>query len=223
MMKYPETIQELEEELLRHSKDGRSDILFRFVIMHAQLGDLAAYLSHDQVLNPTARPYGTNVEEMNAVGHAVVQTLTYASLVAKDRGFDLQKAINMALDNLREKDFVSREKDEKEVCKGLLGTSLHSPVSGIAWVDPFCTTLRDMPPGSILVSRHPQADATQYLLKSRGVVTDNGGLSCHAAIICRENGIPCVVGTGNATKKFRTGEKIVIRRDGIVEKSWMGL
>jgi len=69
MMKYPETIQELEEELLRHSKDGRSDILFRFVIMHAQLGDLAAYLSHDQVLNPTARPYGANVEEMNAVGH----------------------------------------------------------------------------------------------------------------------------------------------------------
>jgi pyruvate, water dikinase len=45
-----------------------------------------------------------------------------------------------------------------------------------------------------------------------GVVTDIGGMMCHAAIVCREYGLPAVVGTGFATTTFKTGQRL--RLDG---------
>ena len=46
----------------------------------------------------------------------------------------------------------------------------------------------------------------------RAVVTDIGGVMSHAAIVCREYGLPAVVGTGRATAEIRTGQ--MIRVDG---------
>jgi pyruvate, water dikinase len=46
----------------------------------------------------------------------------------------------------------------------------------------------------------------------KGVVTDIGGMMCHAAIVCREYGMPAVVGTGFATSRIKTGQ--VLRIDG---------
>ena len=42
--------------------------------------------------------------------------------------------------------------------------------------------------------------------KVKGVVTDIGGVMSHAAIVCREYGLPAVVGTGRATAQIRTGQ-----------------
>jgi len=44
------------------------------------------------------------------------------------------------------------------------------------------------------------------------VVTDIGGVMSHAAIVCREYGLPAVVGTGRATAQIRTGQRV--RVDG---------
>jgi pyruvate, water dikinase len=46
----------------------------------------------------------------------------------------------------------------------------------------------------------------------KGVVTDIGGMMCHAAIVCREYGLPAVVGTGFATSTVDAGQ--VLRVDG---------
>ena len=46
----------------------------------------------------------------------------------------------------------------------------------------------------------------------RAVVTDIGGVMSHAAIVCREYGLPAVVGTGRATAQIRTGQ--MVRVDG---------
>ena len=43
-----------------------------------------------------------------------------------------------------------------------------------------------------------------------GVITDIGGMMCHAAIVCREYGIPAVVGTGFATARLKTGQRVRI-------------
>jgi pyruvate,water dikinase len=48
--------------------------------------------------------------------------------------------------------------------------------------------------------------------KIRATVTDVGGVMSHAAIVCREYGLPAVVGTGRATSEIRTGQ--MIRVDG---------
>jgi len=53
-------------------------------------------------------------------------------------------------------------------------------------------------------------DWVPLMRRAAGIVTDSGGMTCHAAIVSRELGIPCVVGTGDATTRLRDGEEITI-------------
>jgi len=54
---------------------------------------------------------------------------------------------------------------------------------------------------------------------AKAIVTDEGGLSCHAAIVARELGVPCIVGTKIATKVFKDGDLVEVDADkGIVRK-----
>lgn len=56
--------------------------------------------------------------------------------------------------------------------------------------------------------------------KAGAIVTDEGGLTCHVAIVSRELGIPCVIGTKTGTKMLKTGDKIEVDAEkGIVKKT----
>ena len=47
---------------------------------------------------------------------------------------------------------------------------------------------------------------------------DSGGIMCHAAIVAREYGLPLVIGTGSATKRIKTGDRLRVDADaGVVE------
>lgn len=65
-------------------------------------------------------------------------------------------------------------------------------------------------PGQILVTDMTDPDWEPIMKIAGGIVTDKGGRTCHAAIISRELGIPCVVGTNNVSKKVKSGGKITI-------------
>ncbi|MBQ7678425.1 MAG: hypothetical protein IJT34_01055 [Butyrivibrio sp.] len=65
-------------------------------------------------------------------------------------------------------------------------------------------------PGDILVSNEPNPEMFEIMRTASAVVTDQGGITCHAASIARELGIPCVTGTQNATKLIHTGDMIVV-------------
>lgn len=55
--------------------------------------------------------------------------------------------------------------------------------------------------------------------KAVAIVTDEGGITCHAAIVSRELGIPCVVGTKIATRVFKDGDLLEVRANhGLVRK-----
>ncbi len=64
--------------------------------------------------------------------------------------------------------------------------------------------------GRILVAPMTDPDMVPEIVKSSGVVTDRGGVISHAAIIAREMGIPCVVGTENATKLISTNDDLKV-------------
>lgn len=64
--------------------------------------------------------------------------------------------------------------------------------------------------GEILVATMTNPDWLPTLRRAGGVVTDGGGLTCHAAIVSRELGIPCVVGTRDATTVLRTGDLVTV-------------
>ena len=64
--------------------------------------------------------------------------------------------------------------------------------------------------GDILVTEMTTPDFVPAMKKACAIVTDVGGRTCHAAIVSRELGIPCVVGTGTATSTLKTGQVITV-------------
>jgi pyruvate,water dikinase len=64
--------------------------------------------------------------------------------------------------------------------------------------------------GDVLVTHMTSPDWVPLMRKAAAVVTDCGGMTCQFAIVSRELGIPCVVGTGDATKRLRDGEVVTV-------------
>ncbi|WP_455369176.1 phosphoenolpyruvate synthase [[Eubacterium] cellulosolvens] len=62
----------------------------------------------------------------------------------------------------------------------------------------------------ILVTGMTAPDWVPIMKKAAAIVTDSGGMTCHAAIVSRELGIPCVVGTSDGTKLLKTGQYITV-------------
>ena len=73
--------------------------------------------------------------------------------------------------------------------------------------------------GDILVTVMTTPDMVPAMKRANGIITDEGGVTCHAAIVSRELGISCVVGTGDATKILEENEMVTIDGNkGIVYK-----
>jgi pyruvate,water dikinase len=70
----------------------------------------------------------------------------------------------------------------------------------------------DLQPGEILVCPSTNPSWAPVFTQIKAAVTDIGGLTSHAAIVCREYGVPSVTGTGIATAVIKTGD--IIRVDG---------
>ncbi len=64
--------------------------------------------------------------------------------------------------------------------------------------------------GEVLITDMTDPDWEPIMKIASAIVTDKGGRTSHAAIVSRELGIPCVVGSGNATKKIKTGQTITV-------------
>jgi len=74
--------------------------------------------------------------------------------------------------------------------------------------------------GDVLVTQMTNPDMVVTMQKSIAIVTDEGGMTSHAAIVSREMGIPAVVGTQEATEKLKEGEIITV--DGFQGKIYKG-
>ncbi|MBI4360923.1 hypothetical protein HY572_04090 [Candidatus Micrarchaeota archaeon] len=73
--------------------------------------------------------------------------------------------------------------------------------------------------GDVLVSYATNPELVSAMRKAGAIVTDMGGLTCHAAIVARELDKPCVIGTKHATRVFRDGDRVAVDADsGIVRK-----
>jgi pyruvate,water dikinase len=76
------------------------------------------------------------------------------------------------------------------------------------------TTCTAFKPGEVLIAEMTDPDWELVLRKAAAVVTDRGGRTCHAAIVSREMGLPCVVGTGSGTEAIKRRAD----RDGLVRR-----
>lgn len=74
--------------------------------------------------------------------------------------------------------------------------------------------------GDVLVTEMTSPDYVPAMRRASAIVTDTGGRTSHAAIVSRELGIPCVVGTGTATATLKTGQVVTV--DGAAGKVYKG-
>lgn len=92
-------------------------------------------------------------------------------------------------------------------------------VQGIARVIQVYEDIFQIQVGDILLATMTLPEYAAGMEKAAAFVTDEGGVTCHAAIIAREMGKPCVIGTERATRFFRSGDVIVVEAGkGIVRR-----
>jgi pyruvate,water dikinase len=100
--------------------------------------------------------------------------------------------------------------DSITTLKGFAGSP--GMVEGRARVCRSVDDIRQLEEGEILVAPTTSPSWAPIFSKIKAVVTDVGGVMSHAAIVCREYGLPAVVGTGHGTKIIKTG--MLLRVDG---------
>ncbi len=104
---------------------------------------------------------------------------------------------------------ISQDNEEmidKKVISGSIANK--GKVKGIARV---LTTYKDIykvEKGDIIVATMTTPDYVSAMEKASGFITDEGGITCHAAILSREFNVPCIVGTVNGTKEIKDGQMI---------------
>jgi len=92
-----------------------------------------------------------------------------------------------------------------------IGRSVGAKIgSGRAHIIKDVHDIRQFKKGEVLVTEMTDPDWEPVMKVASGIVTNKGGRTCHAAIVSRELGIPCIVGTNDATHKVKNGSKITV-------------
>jgi pyruvate,water dikinase len=98
--------------------------------------------------------------------------------------------------------------DKKPVLTGIaIGNKIGQ---GKAHIIEDVSKISEFKKGEILVTKMTDPDWVSVFPLASAIITDEGGKTCHSAIISRELGLPCVVGTRNATKVLKTGQVITV-------------
>ena len=118
----------------------------------------------------------------------------------------------LSLKDKVEKEMLRREKVGELKAKVLVDGLAASPgiASGKVIVVPTIKDIEKVKESCILVTKMTNPDWVPIMKKSKAIVTDEGGTTCHAAIVSRELGIPCIVGTENGTKKLKDGITVTV-------------
>ncbi len=109
--------------------------------------------------------------------------------------------------------------ERKMLCRGLPASP--GVAAGKAHVIMSVEGINEFLEGEILVTEMTAPDWVPAMKKARAIVTNSGGMTCHAAIVSRELGIPCIVGTGSkgtkATDAIKNGTSVTVdAKNGVV-------
>jgi pyruvate,water dikinase len=91
------------------------------------------------------------------------------------------------------------------------GTAVGTKVGqGVAHVIQSTVEMAKFQPGQVLVTSMTDPDWEPIMKIAAAIVTNKGGRTCHAAIVSRELGIPCVIGTGNGDEIITSGQEVTV-------------
>ncbi len=124
-----------------------------------------------------------------------------------------------AITTLKPKEEIKTEEKHGEVIITGLGAS-PGIASGVVKIVKTNEDLEKVKAGDVLVTHMTNPDMAVGYKKVCAIITDEGGTTCHAAIVSRELGIPAVVGTEKATQILKEGDEITV--DGREGKVYRG-
>jgi pyruvate,water dikinase len=93
--------------------------------------------------------------------------------------------------------------------------------SGKVKIIPSAEDISKVKEGDILVTKMTAPDWVPAMRRAAAIVTNEGGTTCHAAIVSRELGTPCIVGTSNATEVLKDGAEVTV--DGAAGVVYKGM
>ncbi len=97
----------------------------------------------------------------------------------------------------------------------LEGEAIGSKIAvGKVKIIPNVSEINNFKPGQVLVTQMTDPDWTSIMKQAKAIITEEGGRTCHAAIVSRELGIPCIVGARQATKVLKPGQDITVDCSG---------
>lgn len=193
-------VEEIQEELERVieslddfiESEHRKDEEFRAAIVSDQFGDVTRHITHDPELNPPTRP----LDEPEEVAWA--DFLYQALVLAKMRDVDLAESLRIGFDRCAENK-EGYHQDSGEDMKGMVAHDVTE--DGV-----YVGSVGD----DIYISEEFTPDGEVELDSYSCIITEVGGVTCHAATIAREYGINCVVGIKNLTLGVEQGDKIIV-------------
>ncbi len=184
--------------------------------------------------------FQTEVSKRKKIEYSTISLMDFAEVksVISNKKLDLnlvkareQNAFYIYQEGQKELLFVGEE--AKELKKSIFGANDSSSVItgtvaskgkdsskiivGVVKIifDPSKDSLEE---GEILVTSMTRPEFVPIMKKAKAIITDEGGIACHAAIVSRELGIPCIIGTKKATKLLSTGSRVEIDAEkGIIK------
>lgn len=111
---------------------------------------------------------------------------------------------------------IQKKELEVDIIKGTV--AYKGIAKGKVRIVPDVSVIKKMEKNEILVTLMTTPDYAEAIAKAKAIITDEGGLLCHAAIIAREFNIPCIIGTKIATKVLKDGDLVEVDANkGIVK------
>jgi len=133
------------------------------------------------------------------------------ALDGKDGQLYIIQARPETVQSMRDVNVLEEYKIEKRGKIIISGQSVGNRIgSGIANRIMEIKDISKFKPGEVLITDMTDPDWEPIMKIASAIVTDKGGRTCHAAIVSRELGIPCVVGTERVSQKIQTGKKVTI-------------
>jgi len=163
------------------------------------------YLTENELLSRlnTKTPILTN-KELEERKKLVIIEFQYPKQLKLSSGKEAERIIE------ERKLFIEIDRHYKDI-KEIQGiTAFGGKVSGVARIIKKRADMLDFKQGEIIVSPMTDPSYLSIMKKAKAIITDEGGILCHAAIVARELKIPCIIATKISTRAIKTGDKLKI-------------
>ena len=202
----PETDRNLALNMRQRSIDFLEDTdkIFQLTLhkLFPKLGDYVKFITMDEVRQKS-------IPEIPELKKRQTHYVFYGYRIYTDT----------TLDKFAKQQGIAIKKEKPPTSSYVKGqVAMTGSAKGKARVIIFKKDIYNLKSGEILITTMTTPDYLPAMHKAAAFVTDEGGITCHAAIIARELGKPCVIGTKFATQIFKTGEVIEVdAKTGIVK------